>query len=384
MELDEIVGYHLEQACALPCRARAATSDVELAATARRRLAAGGDARARDRTSVPPQVCSSERWRCCPRTGSTSRCELELATRPLRVGTGCRGRHAGRVPDRALRHAGQPSRASSPGSSRPAYVLLDLDPEGATERLDALIAEALPELRAAGDDDALYTAHPREGWSRSPARRATQQSRPGSSPLAMHARLVSRTSSWAGAPWPACTARHPSPRCSRGWTRTSLVRAATTGFALRRGVALAMLGRFEEGRGDPRRDPSRAGGARRRPPARRAHGDRIRAHRAPRRGSGDGGRTRCRRVQAARGGRSTVVPVHRGRMLAGSLYELGRLDEADAWARAGGGGRRSSRICSPSLSGGWHARRSSRGAASGRRRSVSPARRSHSPSPPRT
>ena len=53
VELDEVLGYHLEQACRYHAEL-GTPDDGELAAAARRRLTAGGHRAALGRTTAPP------------------------------------------------------------------------------------------------------------------------------------------------------------------------------------------------------------------------------------------------------------------------------------------------------------------------------------------
>ena len=157
VELDELLGYHLEQACRY--RAELGTpDDGTLAAAARRRLAAGG----------PP---------CGPPAGLRRRREPARARRRTRAS----GRDRPRPRDRARRGpvldrqdrrrapaSGSPRRAGSCGGrscrrdlreDHGGCVRVYLEPEGATEELAASIQGALPELEAAGDHLALYIAY---------------------------------------------------------------------------------------------------------------------------------------------------------------------------------------------------------------------------------
>ena len=208
------------------------------------------------RTSVPQQACSSEQWRCCPRTSSTSRWSSSSATCPLRVGTGCRGRHAVASPSSSAAARRATESGELAGKLQAAYVLQDLEPEGAAERLDA------PHRRSAAG--ARGSRRRRRALHRPlGARDGGVPARPGRAhwghkralPPAMHARPASRTSSWDGAcPGPPLRsdARHRGARVA-GRERASPGR--DDWLRASRGVALAMLGRFEEGACDPRRQP---------------------------------------------------------------------------------------------------------------------------------
>ena len=100
--------------------------------------------------------------------------ELELARALYESG---RGAEAVTRSESLIERSGmQGNRAGElAGKLQAAYVLQDLEPEGSAERIDALIAEALPELEAAGNDDALYTAHLARGMVAFMRARETQR-----------------------------------------------------------------------------------------------------------------------------------------------------------------------------------------------------------------
>jgi class 3 adenylate cyclase/tetratricopeptide (TPR) repeat protein len=157
VELDEILGYHLEQA--LHYRAELGLpADDELAAAARRRLTAGGH-RAALRQDYGAAMKLYERAAALvPPTDLDLALEIELGRALLWAGRG----------DDALRRANAlAERASLAGdhvgelcATINACVLrITIEPEGATERLAALLEEALPLFEAAGDHLALYIAY---------------------------------------------------------------------------------------------------------------------------------------------------------------------------------------------------------------------------------
>jgi class 3 adenylate cyclase/tetratricopeptide (TPR) repeat protein len=156
VELDEIVGYHLEQACRY--RAELGMPDDEQAAAARRRLTAAGF-RANIRQDYGAAVSLFERAAALePATGFDLALETELGTALVWTGRG----------DEALRRADAlAERAAAAGDRvgelcgriQSSTVGLYLEPEGTTEKLAALIEGALTVFRAAGDDLALYVAY---------------------------------------------------------------------------------------------------------------------------------------------------------------------------------------------------------------------------------
>ena len=370
VELDEILGYHLEQGS----RYRAELglpSDAALTSTARRRLAAGGQ-RAALRQDYGAAASLLERAAALMPPAAF---DLALETQLVEVLF-----WAGKV-DEALRRADLAHRATTAGDKvgelcgriKATEIRMNLEPEGEAAKLKALVEEALPfrgrprrpgsvhrvlrawtgggrsrsvgpgtggirtgrrprSRRAGGGEEFMTPFIWRAGWWRSCAPRETQHWELGSLPPAMHAQPASRTSSWDGVPWPASTERHPSPRCSRGWTRTSLARAATTGFALpvrwrsrcsaasRRGV-----------RSSPQPEPSwqsaaAASSSRCSRPSNPAIVERLAGDPATAAALGAEG---CRLLEEveAQSFLSTAAAF-----LAGALYELGRLDEADTWA----------------------------------------------------
>jgi class 3 adenylate cyclase/tetratricopeptide (TPR) repeat protein len=157
VELDELVGYHLEQACRY--HAELGTSDDGiLAAAARRRLFAGGH-RAALRQDFGAAVSLFERASgLAPPAELDLALETELSAALLWTGRG----------DEALRRAGGfAERAAAVGDRvgelcgrvLEAAVRLNVEPEGATEKLAALVEQALPVFQAADDDMALYIAY---------------------------------------------------------------------------------------------------------------------------------------------------------------------------------------------------------------------------------
>ena len=157
VELDELLGYHLEQACHY--RADLGTpDDGALAAAARRRLVAGGN-RAVRRQDYGAAVSLLERAAALLPPG-----ELDLALEnELLEALFWSGRS-----DDALRRADLlAERAAATGNRvgeisariKAGVFALNLTPEGATEELAASINRALPELEAAGNHMALYIAY---------------------------------------------------------------------------------------------------------------------------------------------------------------------------------------------------------------------------------
>ena len=157
VELDELIGYHLEQACRY--RAELGTpDDGTLAAAARRRLVTGGH-RAVRRQDYAAAASLLERAAALAPSD-----QLDLA---LENALGEALFWSGRS-DEALRRADLlAERAAATGDRvgeisariKAGVFALNLTPEGATEELAASINRDLPELEAAGNHMALYIAY---------------------------------------------------------------------------------------------------------------------------------------------------------------------------------------------------------------------------------
>ncbi len=157
VELDEIVGYHLEQACryrdelGLP-------SDHDLTASARRRLTAAGF-RANLRQDYGAAVSLLERAAAlAPAADLDLALETELIDALLWSGRADDAlRRADALVDRAAAAGDRVGELS--GRIQAGIIGIYLGTEGATESLAALVEQALPLFEAADDDLALYIAH---------------------------------------------------------------------------------------------------------------------------------------------------------------------------------------------------------------------------------
>ena len=162
VELDEILGYHLEQAChyrtelGLP-------EDEALAATARQRLATGGR-RATARMDYGAAARLLERAvALVPSTEIDVPLELSLARALTETGRG--GDALTRSESLAERGVARGNRvAELCGRLQAGIARTGIEPDGATEKLDAIVVQALPALRALGDDAALYTVNHARAW----------------------------------------------------------------------------------------------------------------------------------------------------------------------------------------------------------------------------
>jgi class 3 adenylate cyclase/tetratricopeptide (TPR) repeat protein len=157
VELDEIVGYHLEQACRF--RAELGTPDNELAAAARRRLTAAGH-RARLRADWGAATSLLER---AAALADPAGLDLALEADLLEALEWGRGEGA----DALQRAESLIERARAAGDQvvelcgriRTEQVRISYEPEGATARLEAIIDRALPVFEAAGNNVALHIAY---------------------------------------------------------------------------------------------------------------------------------------------------------------------------------------------------------------------------------
>ena len=246
VELEELLGYHLEQTCRYRSEL-GLPDDGELTSAARRHLTAAGH-RAQLRSDYGAAVNLLQRAASLVRSD-----QLDLALETSLVDAlfwAGRGREAIRRADSIA------DRASAAGDEvgelcgriQAGIVGMWLEPEGATQPLTALAEEALPVFESAGDDVALYTAFralAQAGQMRGQfdaALRASERA-------ATHARLAGLTDylfAWHadfifGGTMPVSGLltwldEHERPGGDH-WLRAF------------RAVALAMLGRFDEARG---------------------------------------------------------------------------------------------------------------------------------------
>ena len=161
-ELDEIVGFHLEEArryrldLGMP-------DEGDLSAATRRRLTAAGR-RAYLRGDYPAAIGLLQRASACVPTD-----EIDL----LLEATLCEAEfEAGRNVEAVRRADAIAERAAAAGDRRAELCAkivggrfhLSAAPEGATDELSALLEEALPLFEAADDDLLLYVAYYALGW----------------------------------------------------------------------------------------------------------------------------------------------------------------------------------------------------------------------------
>ena len=157
VELDEILGYHLEQACRYRDELGLAARD-DLAAAARRRLTAAGR-RAYLRADYGAAVSLLERAAALvPAAAVDVALETDLAEALFDTG---RGEDAlQRAQSLAERAAAAGDRVGELcGRIQEGWFTIFLQPEGASEQLAALLEQALPVFEDARDDLALYIGY---------------------------------------------------------------------------------------------------------------------------------------------------------------------------------------------------------------------------------
>jgi class 3 adenylate cyclase/tetratricopeptide (TPR) repeat protein len=155
VELDEIVGYHFEQACRyrselnLPPNRHIAAAACERLSTAGRRAFVREDYVAAGKlleraTTVSPEI---DNW-----------LEFDAQVAMFFAGDGAGARERARSLAESATTSGDRI-AELSWRIHEAVILLYLEPEGATDLLTALIEEAKPQFETAGDDFALYLCH---------------------------------------------------------------------------------------------------------------------------------------------------------------------------------------------------------------------------------
>ena len=249
VELDEILGYHLEQAWRYRTELGAA-SDPELMTAARERLAAAAH-RALLREDSAAGLNLIERALALVHEG-----EIDLLLETDRLHTifftgqvqtayeaaGELGERAAALGDRIVEQVAAIERTR---------FATFVDPEGSAERLERLASEALPEFERAGNELAVYIAlfglgsvahmHGRMDAGREDADRAAAVAESLGLP---HLRA------WVQ-PYRVATRFHgttPLAEVLAWWEEQEAVGVGTSSLQINRCLALAMLGRFDEAR----------------------------------------------------------------------------------------------------------------------------------------
>jgi tetratricopeptide (TPR) repeat protein len=157
VELDEILAYHLEQACRYRVEVGLPEDDA-LATAARRRLTDAGQRAAR-RQDYDAAASLFERAAALVPPAEID-LALESELNEVLFWTGRAADALRRADALAERAAAAGNRVGELcGRIKAALIRRDLEPEVGVEELEVLLEHALPELEAAGDDVALYIAH---------------------------------------------------------------------------------------------------------------------------------------------------------------------------------------------------------------------------------
>jgi tetratricopeptide (TPR) repeat protein len=157
VELDELLGYHLQRAHSYRAELGLPRDDA-LAAGARRRLTAAGN-RAVLRQDYRAAVSLYERAAALMPTDEFDfALERELGFALIWTGRGGDAlRRADALVERAA--AADDRVGELCGRIHKGVLRIDREPEGGAEKLSAIVAEALPVFQAAGDDMAVYIAY---------------------------------------------------------------------------------------------------------------------------------------------------------------------------------------------------------------------------------
>ena len=331
VELDEILGYHLEQASRYRAELGLPVDDA-LTATARRRLTAGGQ-RAALRQDYGAAASLFERAAALmPPT------ELDLALETQLVEALF---WAGKV-DEALRRADSLAHRAANAGDKVAelcgriqanLIRTNLEPEGETAKLSALVEEALPIFEAARADLALYIGYSALGEVaviRGQAdtalatyeRAAAHARRAGVSDL--HWNYIWRAMSCLGGTTPVSGVLSWLDENEPGQGRDPWIRAP-------RAEALAMLGRFDEARAiltESRAELADRGGGILLAGLTRVFGE-VELLADDPAAAAELGTEACRLF--AEVGEKGYLSTAAGN-LAQALYAVDRLEEAEAWA----------------------------------------------------
>jgi class 3 adenylate cyclase/tetratricopeptide (TPR) repeat protein len=327
VELDEVLGYHLEQACRYHAEL-GTPDDGTLAVAARRRLTAGGH-RAATRQDYGAAVSLFERAAALlPTSELDLALETELGDALFWMGRGDDAlRRADALVERAAAAGDQVGELC--GRIRAGVIRMNLE-EGATERLVALVEQALPVFQAAGDDLALYIAYSAlaevavtwdaglEATERAAAHARKAGHRP---PGLVGIRAAGRFFGTTPAPELLAWLDEHEPQAGRD----HFLRAYRAG-------ALAMLGRFDEARAilaETRAELAERGGGILLANILAGESVWVELWAGDPAAAAEFGAEGCRLYEEL--GQQRFLSLAGGNM-AQAFYALDRLDEADAWA----------------------------------------------------
>ena len=330
VELDELLGYHLEQAC----RYRAELgmpADPRLAVAARRRLTAGGH-RAQLRSDYGAGVSLFERAAALvPPAEIDLTLETKFIDALFWVGRGSDAlRRADSLAERASAAGDRVGELC--GRVKEGVLRINLEPEGATEKLAALLEQALPVFQAAGDDLALYTGYYALGWVAT-MRAQLDAGLEAYDRAAAYARRAGLQDELVG--WRASVRLWGTTPVSGllAWLDENEPREGMD-HRLRasRAWALAMLGRFDEARAilaESRAQLAERGGGIQLAIVTGMESVNVELLAGDPAAATELGMTGCRLFEEL--GEQGILSTAAG-MLAQALYALDRLEEADAWA----------------------------------------------------
>jgi class 3 adenylate cyclase/tetratricopeptide (TPR) repeat protein len=330
VELDEILGYHREQACNY--RAELGMSrNEELASAARRSLTAAGH-RAELRADYGAAAILLERA-----VGLEPPAELNLALEMDLVENLFRGGKRGEARRRADLVAERASAARDQVGElcariQAGIIRLYLEPEGAADRLAALVEQAQPIFKAAGDDLAHCTAYHAlaevayELGQTDAALEAYERA-------AVHAREAALTQDFLGGR-AACRFYGTTPVSEiLTWLDAHPPRAGRDYWhRIYRAMAWAMLGRANQGRSmltEARAELAERGGGIQLAVMTGIESVEFELLAGDPAAAADLGAEGCRVLEEQ--GDKSLLSTAAGN-LARALYALGRLEEADAWA----------------------------------------------------
>jgi class 3 adenylate cyclase/tetratricopeptide (TPR) repeat protein len=331
VELDEILGHHLEQAC----RYRAELGlpdDGILAAAARRRLTAGGQ-RASRRQDYNAAVNLLERAAALvPPSEVDLALESELGDVLAWTGKGAEAlRRADALAERASAAGNRLGELC--GRIQAAAFRISLEPEGATKKLAALLDQALPVFEAAGNDLTLYVGYSALGDV------ANTRGRPDAALEAYeraftHARKAGHQPFWElpTRAWGRFAGRTPVSELL-AWLDENEPRAGRDQFfRAYRAWSLARLGRFDEARAilvEARAEQAERGGGLLFANLTAFESVWVELLAGDPATAATFGAEGCRLLEEL-GDQGRLAPA--AGSLAQALYALDRLEEADAWA----------------------------------------------------
>ncbi|HET6617761.1 MAG TPA: adenylate/guanylate cyclase domain-containing protein [Gemmatimonadota bacterium] len=158
VELDEILGYHLEQACGYRAEL-GMPDDEEMEGAAHRHLSAAGF-RAHRRQDYGAAVSLLERAAALLPPAEVRDLALEAELSDALVWTGRANEAQQRADALTQRSSSEGDRVGELcGRIWASMVGLYFEPEGATEKLSSLVEQALPVFQAGGDELALYVGY---------------------------------------------------------------------------------------------------------------------------------------------------------------------------------------------------------------------------------